>query len=100
MWRKLQLAASASADVRRIGQKEKSQTEVRATTQSLYEKALGSAIGRRNRLPHHGKPNAYRTVGQALSPVNSLWSSMMPPRGANYPSPNNQFRGTEMVMFR
>ena len=42
--------------------------------QSLCEKSLGSAIGRRNRLPHQGKPSSYRTVGQAVSPVERLFT--------------------------
>jgi hypothetical protein len=44
---------------------------------SLCEKWLGSAIGRRNRLPHHGKPSSYRTVGQAVSPVERLFTQTL-----------------------
>src|SRR5271167_3634221 len=39
------------------------------TLTSLCEKSLRSAIGRRNRLPHHSKSSSYRTVGHAVSPV-------------------------------
>src|SRR5277367_68835 len=44
---------------------------------SLCEKSLGSAIGRRNRLPHHCKPSSYRTVGQAVSPVERLFTQTL-----------------------
>jgi len=40
--------------------------------QSLCEESLRSATGRRNRLPHHGKPSRYRTVGQRFRPSNDF----------------------------
>jgi hypothetical protein len=45
--------------------------------QSLCEKSLGSVIGRRNRLPNHDKASSYRTVGQAVSPVERLFSFLV-----------------------
>jgi hypothetical protein len=35
---------------------------------------LGFVIGRRNRLPHHDKASIYSTVGQAVSPVERLFT--------------------------
>jgi hypothetical protein len=46
---------------------------------SLCEKSPGSAIGRRNRPPHHGKPSSYRPVGQAVSPVERLFTQTLTP---------------------
>jgi hypothetical protein len=37
-------------------------------------KAPDLVIGRRNRLPHHDKASSYRTVGQAVSPVELLFT--------------------------
>ena len=44
---------------------------------SLCEKSPGSGIGRRNRLPHHDKPSSYTTVGQAVSPVERLFTQTL-----------------------
>ena len=52
---------------------------------SLCEKSMGSAIGRRNRLPHHCKPSSYRTVGQAVSPVERLFTQTLT-HGAEMPT--------------
>jgi hypothetical protein len=38
------------------------------------KKSLGSVIGRRNRLPHLDKASSYSTVGQAVSPVERLFT--------------------------
>jgi hypothetical protein len=45
--------------------------------QSLCEKSLGSVIGRRNRLPHHDKASSYNMVGQAVSPVERLFTQTL-----------------------
>src|ERR1035438_235800 len=47
------------------------------STSRLRKKSLEALNGRRNRLPHLNKSSSYREVGQALSPVERLFSSLL-----------------------